>query len=47
MKIFIYLVIAVEVLLGGGSTVAIVGLMLATIGRKIYGKMKYGNSLYQ
>jgi hypothetical protein len=38
--------IAFGVLLGGGSTLVILVTMLATLGYKIYRKIKYGMSLY-
>jgi hypothetical protein len=46
MKILMYFVIAFGVLIGGGSTLAIIVTLFGTIGFKIYRKIKYGMSLY-
>jgi hypothetical protein len=46
MNIFTYLLIGIGVLIGGGSTLAIVISLFGTIGYKIYRKIKYGMSLY-
>lgn len=44
--ILIYIVMAVEAILGVGSTLAIMVLLFGTIGYKIYRKAKHGISLY-
>jgi hypothetical protein len=46
MNIFMYFVIAVGVLLGAGSTVAIVLSFFITLGNKFIRKIKYGISLF-
>ena len=46
MTIVLYLFMFFCVILGGGSTLAIVAMLFGTIGYKIYRKMKYGVSLY-
>jgi hypothetical protein len=46
MNILTYLMIALGVLLGGGSTLVILVTMLVTLCYKIYRKIKYGISLY-
>jgi hypothetical protein len=46
MNIFTYLMIGLGVLIGGGSTLAIVLSLFGTIGYKIFRKIKYGMSLF-
>ena len=46
MNFFTYLIVIVGVIIGGGSTLAIVFAMFGTLGYKIYRKLKYGISLY-
>jgi hypothetical protein len=46
MNIFMYFVIAFGVLIGGGSTVAIIFTFFVTLGYKIYRKIKFGISLF-
>ena len=46
MNPFMYIVIVFAVVVGVGSTLAIILTLFGTIGFKIYRKIKYGNSLY-
>lgn len=46
MTILLYLVIILGALVGGGSTLAIVGLLFGTIGFKIYRRIRFGISLF-
>ena len=46
MNFFTYLIVIVGVIIGGGSTLAIVFAMFGTLEYKIYRKLKYGISLY-
>ena len=44
--IVLYIIMAIEVILGVGSTLVIMVVLFGTIGYKIYRKAKYGVSLY-
>jgi hypothetical protein len=46
MNIFTYFMIAFSVLVGGGSTLAIIVMLFGTLVYKFYRKIKYGMSLY-
>lgn len=46
MNIFMYFIVLLGVIIGGGSTVAIVFMLFGTIGFKIYRKIKYKASIY-
>lgn len=46
MNLFSILVTIIFVILGGGSTLFITAYMLIISIQKIYGKIKYGKSLY-
>lgn len=44
--VLLYAIMAIEAILGVGSTLVILFLLFGTIGYKIYRKIKYGVSLY-
>jgi hypothetical protein len=46
MNILTFFIIVFYVIIGGGSTLAIIIAFFATLGFKIYRKIKYGISLY-
>lgn len=46
MNIFMYIFVIFEAVVGLGSTFCILFLLFYTLGQKIYGKVKYGKSLY-
>jgi hypothetical protein len=46
MNLFMYIIIFLGVIIGGGSTLAIVLILLGTIVFKLYRKIKYGISMY-
>lgn len=46
MNILIYPIILLYAILGGGSTIAIIGYLFVVLAQKIYNKIKYGTSLY-
>lgn len=41
-----YLLVALMALVGGGSTICIVGYMIVILAGKIYRKIRFGASLY-
>nr|MBQ8252901.1 hypothetical protein [Lachnospiraceae bacterium] len=46
MNIFMYIIVGLMAILGGGSTVAIVGYLFVVLFQKFYRKIRYGASLY-
>lgn len=46
MSIFTYLIFAIYILLGGGSTLFITGYLFVVLAQKIKNKIKTGASLY-
>lgn len=46
MNILMILLIAIEIILGLGTTALMLGELFYTLGLKIYRKVKYGSSLY-
>lgn len=46
MNIFMYLIVGLMALMGGGSTIAIVGYLFIVLFQKFYRKIRYGASLY-
>ncbi|MBO5487517.1 MAG: hypothetical protein J5988_11445 [Eubacterium sp.] len=46
MNIILYLFMFFCVIIGGGSTLALIIMLLGTIGYKIYRKIRFGISLY-
>lgn len=47
LNIFSLLIVAFMCIVGMGSTICIVGYLIATVARKIYRKMRFGISLYE
>jgi hypothetical protein len=46
MKVLMILVMIIGVILGGGTTLAMIVMLFGTIGFKIYRKIKYGTSIF-
>lgn len=46
MNIVTIIILGIYILLGGGSTIALTGYMFVVIAKKVYRKIKYGESLY-
>ena len=46
MNFFMYIIMFFGVILGGGTTLAMILMLFGTLGYKIYRKIKYGISLY-
>jgi hypothetical protein len=46
MNLFMYIIIFLGVIIGGGSTLAIVLILFGTMVFKLYRKIKYGISMY-
>lgn len=46
MNFAILFILIIYIILGGGSTIALVGYMIFTLAQKIYRKIRYGVSLY-
>lgn len=46
MTIVLYLIVILGIVVGGGSTFLILGMMFGTLIFKLYRKIKYGISLY-
>lgn len=46
MNILMYFIMFLGVIIGGGTTLAMIVLLFGTLGFKIYRKIKYGISLY-
>jgi len=46
MNIVLYVIVGLMALMGGGSTIAIVGYLFVVLFQKIYRKIRYGVSLY-
>ena len=46
MNIFTYLILAVYIILGGGTSLFITGYMFVVLAKKISKKIKTGSSLY-
>lgn len=46
MNIFLYIIVGLMAIMGGGSTIAIVGYLFVVLGQKFYRKIRYGASLY-
>lgn len=46
MNILLYAIVGLMALMGGGSTIAIVGYLFVVLFKKIYRKIRYGASLY-
>lgn len=42
-----YLLVGLMALVGGGSTVCIIGYMIVILAGKIYRKIRFGTSLYE
>lgn len=46
MNILMYVIVGLMAILGGGSTIAIVGYLFVVLAQKFYRKIRYGASLY-
>ena len=46
MNIFLYLIVGLMGIMGGGSTIVIVGYLFVVLAQKFYRKIRYGASLY-
>lgn len=46
MNFFLYVIVVLGIVVGGGSTLLILGTMFGTLIFKLYRKIKYGISLY-
>lgn len=47
MNVLMYIAVIFGVVIGGGSTLAVVFTLFGTIGFKIFRKIKYGISLFE
>lgn len=46
MNVLMYVIVGLMAILGGGSTIAIVGYLFVVLFKKFYRKIRYGASLY-
>ncbi len=46
MNILLYVIVGLMALMGGGSTIVIVGYLFVVLFQKFYRKIRYGASLY-